>query len=377
MRRIITITLALVLFGFADALALGQTRAQQRELIEVTSFPYDRPTGTAVSKHGRFFVTLPYGPYSDNRHSASVVEVLADGTFKPYPNSSWNTKPKDVAGGKGNPSEHFIMVQSNTIDADDNLWLLDTGSPKLAGVIPSGAKLVKIDLKTDKITQIIPFDSAVVTKKSFLNDVRVDALRGFAYVTETGTGGVIVVNLRTGEQRRALRDIKWVQVEPRGPVVEGIAISETLRQRVPPTPDGIALDAQGEYLYLHTHPWQGRNLYRVRTEFMRDTRLSSDEVGKRVERVGTTVFADGIQIDSSGAIYFTDVERNAISRLRPGRQVEVIVQDERIKWPDSIALSSDGYLYFPIAQFHRLPSANNGVDKSLPPFKVYKVRLQK
>lgn len=375
MRTIITTTLAVVLFGFADAEAPAQTRAQRRELIEVTSFSYDRPTGTAVSKHGRFFVTLPYGPYSDERHTASVVEVLADGTVKPYPNQSWNTKPKGVAGGKGSPSEHFIMVQSNTIDANDNLWLLDTGSPKRVGVIAGGAKLVKVELKTDKVVQVIPFNSQVVPEKSFLNDVRVDAQRQFAYVTETGVGGVIVVNLRTGEQRRVLRDTGWIKVEPRGPVVEDIAIPESLRRRVPPTPDGIALDAQGEYLYLHTHPWQGRNLYRVRTEFLRDARLSSDEVGKRVERVGTTVFADGIQIDSSGAIYFTDVERNAISRLRPGGNVEVIVQDERIKWPDSITLSSDGYLYFPIAQFHRIASTNNGVDKSLPPFKVYKVRL--
>lgn len=234
-----------------------------------------------------------------------------------------------------------------------------------------------MDLKTDKVVQVIPFNSEVVPQKSFLNDVRVDARRGFAYVTETGVGGVIVVNLRTGEQRRALRGSGWIKVESRGPVVEGIAIPEALRRRVPPTPDGIALDERGEYLYLHTHPWQGRNLYRIRTQFLRDTQLSSDELGKRVERVGTTVFADGIQIDSSGAIYFTDVERNAISRLRSGRQVEVIIQDERIKWPDSIALSSNGYLYFPVAQFHRVASINNGVDKSLPPFKVYKVRLQK
>lgn len=353
MRTIITLTLAIVLFGFTEAIASAQTRAEGREMIEVTSFPDDRPTGTAVSKHGRFFVTLPYGPYSDERHTASVVEVLADGTFKPYPNQSWNTKPKDVAGGT-NPSQHFIMVQSNTIDAEDNLWLLDTGSPKLSGVIPGGAKLVKVDLKTDKVVQVIPFNSEVVPQKSFLNDVRVDAQRQFAYVTETGIGGVIIVNLRTGEQRRALSGSGWIKVEPRGPVVEDIAIPESLRSRVPPTPDGIALDAQGEYLYLHTHPWQGRNLYRVRTELLRDARLSSDEVGKRVERIGTTVFADGIQIDSSGNVYFTDVERNAISRLRPGTQIEVIVQDERIKWPDSIAIAPDGYLYFPIAQFSTL-----------------------
>lgn len=369
MRTIITIMLAVMLFGFADAEALGQTRVEQRKLIEVTSFPYDRPTGVAVSKQRRIFVTLPYSNYSDDRHTYSVVEVMQDGSVKPYPDMEWNTKlDKSV---DRNPKKHFLNVQSNTVDAANNLWLLDRGSPRGAGVIPGGAKLVKVNLATNRVEQIIVFNDAIASKKSFLNDVRVDAARRIAYVTDTGVGGVIVVNLQTGKQHRALEAGSWMQVEAEAPVVEGVRIPETLRKRVPPGPDGIALDSNGEWVYLQAHPWLGKNVYRIKTEILRNPALSPAKRVQYIERVAKTVFSDGIQIDNLGRIYFTDVERNAITRLKPDGALEIVVQDERIKWPDAIAFDPDGSLYFTVAQFHLRPEVTGGTDRSSPPYKVF------
>lgn len=353
---------------------LNSTQSTRSELIEVASFPYDRPTGVAVSREGRLFVTLPYSNYSDDRHTYSVVEVIKDGSVKPYPNQQWNTKLEKSADR--NPSQHFLNVQGNTIDAENKLWLLDRGSPRGTGIIPGGAKLVKVNLTTNRIEQTIVFNNKIALKNSFLNDVRVDAARHTAYITDTGVGGVIVVDLQTGEQRRALAAGAWMKVEQNAPVIEGVRIPETLRRSVPLGPDGIALDSKGEWIYLQAHPWLGKNVYRIKAEILRNRSLSPDRVAKHIQLVTTAVFADGIQIDQQDRLYFTDIERNAITRLNPDGKLQLLVQDERLKWPDSIAIDPNGYLYTPVAQFHLLPRANNGMNRTMLPFYVFRVKFQ-
>ncbi len=348
--------------------------AKQPELLEVASFPTSRPTGIAVSKQGRVFVSLPFSNYSDERHDASVVEVLADGRLNPYPNQLWNTKWEN---GTDSLSRRFLNVQSLTMDGDGFLWILDTGSPKRTGVVEGGAKLVKVDPNTDEVVQMVTFGKDVVPKVSYLNDVRVDAERQFAYITDSVRGGIIVVNLRSSESRMILEDHPLARDEQRVvPVVEGVELGDKQGKVEFLATDGIALDSEGNYLYYQYRPNSGsKTLYRIATSFLRDKSLSGSELGSKVEEVGTTVVSDGIEIDGSDYVYFTDVERNAISRYRPSGKVEIVMQAQRLKWPDSIAFGANGYMYFTIAQFHLLPGLNNGVDKSVPPFKVYKALI--
>jgi hypothetical protein len=48
--------------------------------------PDAEPVGVAVSpRGGRVFVTLPFSDYSDGKHTASLVAVLAGGRTRPYP----------------------------------------------------------------------------------------------------------------------------------------------------------------------------------------------------------------------------------------------------------------------------------------------------
>ena len=47
------------------------------------------------------------------------------------------------------------------VDATDTLWILDPASPKMKGVQEGGAKLVKVDLKTNKVGQVYRFDSSI------------------------------------------------------------------------------------------------------------------------------------------------------------------------------------------------------------------------
>jgi DNA-binding beta-propeller fold protein YncE len=95
-------------------------------------------------------------------------------------------------------------VQSVVVDDQDALWVLDPASPKTEAVVRGGPKLVKIDLATNKVTQTITLDEKVAPERSYLNDVRLDTKTGHAFITESGTGAIIVVDLKSGKARRLL-----------------------------------------------------------------------------------------------------------------------------------------------------------------------------
>jgi sugar lactone lactonase YvrE len=353
------------------AMAIDTLSSATPGLENVAEFGSNRPTGTAVSKTGRVFVTLPYAQYSDNRHTTSVVEVLPDGSMRAFPDKSWNV-PAQQRHNTANPGRQFLNVQSASIDADEQLWVLDTGSPKRAGVVPGGAKLVRIDLKTNRVSEVIPFRPETYQTKTYFNDVRVDSRRGFAYVTDTGTTGLVVVNLRTGAQRRVLTTGCWLTVDPKGPTVEGVTAPAKLREQLPRSADGLALDANGDWLYLAPLPYLGKHIYRVPTTLLRTFAVQDKQIEQAVERVAKAVFADGIEIGRDGALYLTDLEANGITRLLPSGQLKPVVRDPRLSWPDTIAFNSNGALYIPVAQFHTLPTLNNGVDRRHEPFRLYR-----
>jgi sugar lactone lactonase YvrE len=207
--------------------------ASAAELQEVASFPDKQITGVGVStKSGRIFVNFPY--WSDD-HSISVAEIV-NGQPKAFPNDEWN-KP-------GAAGSHFICVQSVVVDDHDNLWVLDPAAPKMQEIVKGGPKLVKIDLATNQVVQTIPFGEDVALKKSYLNDVRIDTRTNTAFITESGNGAIIVVDLKSGKARRLLDGHPSTQPEKDvNLVVDGKALIDQ-QKKTPPqiASDGIALD---------------------------------------------------------------------------------------------------------------------------------------
>src|SRR5207302_7128573 len=165
--------------GFAGITSLAAT------LEEVASFPNQQVTGIAVSKEGRVFVNFP--DWSDD-HTISVAEMI-NGEPKPFPSADMN--------GPGMAGSHFACVQSVYVDGDDNLWILDPAAPKMKEIVPGGPKLIKVDLKTNQVVQTIPFGEDVAPKKSYLNDVRIDTGSGTAFITDSGLGAIVVLDLKT------------------------------------------------------------------------------------------------------------------------------------------------------------------------------------
>ena len=74
--------------------------------------------------------------------------------------------------------DHFVCVQSVVADAHGNLWVVDPAAPATAPVVQGGPKLVRIDLKANKVAQVIRFDETVAPQGSYLNDVRFRRMGG-------------------------------------------------------------------------------------------------------------------------------------------------------------------------------------------------------
>ena len=101
--------------------------------------------------------------------------------------------------------------------------------------------------------QTITFDENVAPKRSYLNDVRLDTKTGHAFITESGTGALIVVDLKSGQARRLLANNPSTKLEPEAEfVVDGMKIIDPETGNAPAfQADGIAFDKKGGWLYYH------------------------------------------------------------------------------------------------------------------------------
>jgi sugar lactone lactonase YvrE len=335
------------------------------KLETVASFADQQVTGIGVSKKtGRIFVNFPY--WSDN-HKISVAELDRDGNPKAFPDEAWNSPD-------GDPAKRFVCVQSVVVDDDDNLWILDPASPKMEGVLPGGAKLVKVDLKSNKVVQVIPFGDDVAPKKSYLNDVRVDLKSNTAFLTESGLGSLVVVDLKTGKARAVLKKSSSTKAEATDLVVDGIRPIDSQTGTIPVFhADGIALDAQEGVLYFH--PLTGKTLYKIKLADLKNEELSEQELSDRVTKVADTPKPDGMLESPDGQLYLSDIEGDAIQRLDPksGKLIQV-VKDKKLQWPDTLSWGPEGTLFVTTSQIHRMPKNNGGVSKQEEPFHVFKLK---
>jgi sugar lactone lactonase YvrE len=331
-------------------------------LEEIASFPNQQVTGVTVSKTGRIFVNFP--DWSDD-HTVSVAELI-DRQPKPFPNEEWN-KP-------GPAGAHFVCVQSVVVDSRDDLWVLDPAAPKMQDPIPGGPKLVKIDLKSNQVVQTIPFGEDIAPKKSYLNDVRIDTNAGTAYITDSGKGAIIVVDLKTGKARRLLDGHYSTQAEPGFKlVVDGRELIDQ-QKKTPPqiNADGIALDLKNDFLYYHA--LTGRTLYRIKTQYLRDPNLPKGELESKIEKVAETPASDGMIEAPDGSVYLTDIEDNAIVRWDAApEKASQVIQDKRLSWPDTLSWGPEGALYVTCSQIQNSPRFNGGRNVRVEPYHLFKV----
>jgi len=316
-------------------------------------------TGIAITQEGRMFVCYPR--WSDQA-TASVAEITST-ALKLYPNDNWNFYDSTASAVK----DRFVCVQSLYVDAGDFLWILDPANPQFKGVVQGSAKLLKIDPHTNRVVQQIHFDNKVIRKDSYLNDVRVDAGRNFAYITDSGIGGLVVVDLTSQRSRRVLDNHPSTHSDSTDIVIDGKPFRRPDGSRPYIHADGIELDSTGQYLYYHA--LNGQNLYRIDTQSLRDSTLSETQLGTKVELVTKTGPVDGMFFDKKGNLYLSGLEQKAILWLHPDQKLDTLVQAPELEWPDSFATGPDGYLYVTTSQIHLGPTPPQ-------PYRIYKAQMK-
>ena len=335
----------------------------------VKSFEDDfRLVGIGVSARGRVFATAPA---SSVRSRFSMVEVdPKTGTISPYPDAAWNNFSE-----QGDGKSEWISVQALWVDQADHLWALDSSLPKVDQErLPP--KLVEFDLSTNKVIRQYDFNG-VVSAKDSLNDLRIDVAHGYAYLTNAGNkGSLVVLDLKTGNARQVLVGSRSTFADPKQHLMFGKEIA--LRpdgSAVAIHADGIALSRDASWLYYR--PLTDHNYWRVPTSALRDTRLSDTELAARVEYLGSSVLSGGLIMDTDGTLYGGDLENRTVVALRstPSHTLDakVFVSDPpKLSWADGFAISG-GYLY--IADSHLWEVAfKNDLPRS-GPYPIFKVKL--
>jgi sugar lactone lactonase YvrE len=349
------------------------TKAGDDPVEIVAEFHGPMPTGVTVSREGRVFVNFPrWG----DEVEFTVAEVK-DGKATAYPSQDLNTTPPASRQAEG-----LVSVQSVVVDPADRLWLLDTGSIKFGPTSPGGPKLLCVDLTKNEVVKKIVLKPDVALKNTYLNDIRFDLTRGkggVAFITDSGAGGLIVVDLDSGEAWRRLTSHPSTQAEPG--FVATVEGKPLMRQ---PTPsdeaqpvqvaaDGIAISADGKR--LHYCALSSRKQYSIDAEALADRSKDDEAVMAMIkEEPAKRGASDGLESDAKGNLYLTDYENNAVVLRDKEGNDSIMVESPRLLWPDTLSVAHDGFLYITANQLHRQKDFHQGRDMRAKPYLLVRVR---
>ena len=325
------------------------------DLETYAEFSKETPPGNlAIAPDGRMFMSVHefYGP------ELRVVEVMPDGSTKPYPTEAWARAPQDDGDG-------LRGVLGLRVDRTGILWMLDSQGEGQTG------RVVAWNTKTENLHAIYYIGQPAARATSFLNDLAVDLEHGAIYISDPGDGAnsaIIVIDLETGRARRVLEGSEFTVPEDTPMIIDGREVllgGNPAKIGINP----ITIDPTNTWVYFA--PMTSSSMYRARTADLLDESLSDDALATRVERYGDKVISDGSTVDTEGNVYITAMTDNAIGVTRPDGTYDVLYQsDEDLPWPDGFSVGVDGYIYATVNELHRSPVLNDGTDASLGTYRI-------
>lgn len=319
---------------------------------------------TGIAKKEGALLLVNYPRWSGPYHYAVVQAVQRD-SARPFPNADMNQWQPGQDG-----KNKWVCVQSVYVDDSGVTWVLDPSAPQLKRIQGGGAKLVKMNDQGQAMRTY--YFGGTISDTSYVNDVRVDVKRQFAYITDSKTGGIVIVDLNSGKMREVLTRHPSTKSDPAFHfIIDG---HELMKDGKPAkfNSDGIALTPDGAWLYYK--PLSDDKLYRIKTDYLRDMTISDTALEAKVEDLGHFTTTDGMIFDKQGNLYLGDLQGYRIVRLDKDLKMTTLVQDQRLIWPDSYAIS-EGYLYISCSQINKQPDYNEGQNKRTSPYTVYRVKL--
>lgn len=361
---------------FLAAALASSCLASQDPRVQV-ALTLDTPcNGVSTTEDGRLFVLYARVDGTQAQGLPEVVEWV-NGTSVPYPDSRWNS----YAGPESDsdPSTTLVRVNSQRVDPDGNLWLVDTGSPGFGSpvILPEGPKLVVVDTSTNEVARVYPMGN-VTLSESLLDDIRFDATGSRAYLTDAGAGGaLIVLDLDSGHAVRLLEgDLSVGAFTPASG--EGTFLRSSSGEPSYIFADQLEVSPEGKWLYYQ--PASG-GMSRIETKFLDEAFYNSSMAGLGVlsgyvKPYALTPSTGGTAVDSEGNIYVSDTDRQAIEKIYPNGTRSTVVQDERLLWVDAMWVDNQNRLWLPAAQLNRgAPFQPDGQSQISKPLYVYTIDI--
>lgn len=324
----------------------------------------DTMVWNAVAVAGdRIFVAGPR--WTGSRGPA--LAIVRGKTVVPYPDAAWNGWRPGA-----DPHHAFVNVNAIHLGPDGMLWVVDTGTPDFGGdPLAGGAKLVKIDLATDKVVRIYPFASEVARPGSYVDDIRFHGHH--AYLTDAGQPGLIVLDLDSGAARRVLDGHPSVTApHDRDIVLSGRVVRTADGKPLRVNADPFELSPDGRWLYYASleGPWS-----RIETRYLDDSELGDAALGAHVEPWADLPPVGGTVMDADGSLYFSDLAADAIRRRTPDGTITTVVQDARLHWVDAPFLDTRHRLWLPVPQMDRSPNFSGADLPRQWPVRLYRIDL--
>jgi len=366
MKSQTNLAIAICLLVIASS-AVSVQSAEAGRLETVTEFTDSRGGGITITPNGRIFISMH--PLDGPKYR--MVEVMANGSKQPFPTIDWADGPE--IGNVG-----FASVIGIHSDSKGVVWILDMGGEN------SPTQIVAWDTDNNSLHKHLKINQSALLTNSFPQDFVLDESRQKIYIADMSFGNfsgdtkpaIIVVDLKTGESRRVLEGSDAFMPPDQDVVIEGIVLAakaedgNVTKLRFGLNP--IALDEADEWLYFGA--FSGKTLYRMPAAALADEKLSEKKLKSRIQVFGPKNPSDGIAMAPGGGVLVTDLENNAVGLTTKG-DYRILVQDKRLSWPDSMAVSN-GWVYVTQDQLHLHPAFSAGLGSAKPPYKLMRFRYE-
>ncbi len=278
----------------------------------------------AVSADGRVFYTI----HPESRPSGAKLLEWVDGAPRAFPSDDAQSL--------------FETPLGVAVDRQNRLWTIDHGNHGTGN-----ARLLAFDLSTGEVVHDHVFDSSIAQLGSFLQDLQVDSTGQHVFIADLSfwrkNAGLVVYDVESGKARRVLDSDPSVSAQDwliRNPTKDMVFFGVVVLK---PGVDGIAIDRNDEWLYYGAMAHD--TMYRIKVADLLDDSLSPGALSARVQAVGPKPLNDGLSTDNDGNLLITDVEHNAVIRMKPDGELTTLVRSDRIRWADALSYGPDGWLY--------------------------------
>jgi hypothetical protein len=258
-------------------------------------------TGIKVSKAGDIFVCIPRWT---SGVPASLNKLVTNPNGPGYVLSPWPSWEFN----ENNNSATLTYAQSMIIDSQNRMWIPDVGRTNFfdsdASLITNGpAKLFVVNVTDGAVLSTYYFPNEVVPyNNSFVNDIVLDEVNGYAYFTNTYANGGIIVYSITDNNSHMFTSVATERNSSYDFCVNGICYGTDGIGANPS--DGIALSNDNKYLYFSAV--QGPALYMIETQYLWDFSMTDAEFQSHVVLLGPKDGCSDGLLQLGGNLFYGD-----------------------------------------------------------------------